>query len=54
MIKSAFMIGVILCLIFLCACNYSFTMVHTEGAASDVIDEVDTLSPSTTITANPK
>lgn len=29
------------------ACTYSITMVHTEGTASDVVDEQQT--PSTTV-----
>ncbi len=42
---------------FLCmnltSCTYSITMVHTQGQATDVVDEVDTpkadLSPTFTI-----
>ena len=42
---------------FLCmnltSCTYSITMVHTQGTATDVVDEVDTpkanLSPTFTI-----
>lgn len=30
----------------LCGCTYSITMVHTEGTASDVVDETATNSPS--------
>lgn len=33
---------------FLSSCTYSITMVHTEGQASDVVDETQT--PSTTLT----
>lgn len=31
------------------SCTYSITMVHTEGAASDIVDETATNSPSTDI-----
>lgn len=34
-------------LLFLTGCTYSITQVHTEGTASDVVDETDT--PSTSI-----
>lgn len=30
-------------------CTYSITMVHTQGTASDVVDE--TTTPSTSVTA---
>lgn len=33
----------------LTACTYSITMVHTEGQASDVVDETATNTPSTSI-----
>jgi hypothetical protein len=36
--------------IFLSACTYSITMVHTEGTATDVVDETNT--PSTTVSPN--
>jgi hypothetical protein len=36
-------------LLNLSSCNYSITMIHTEGQASDVVDETDTLTPSTNI-----
>lgn len=41
------MIGVILSL---CSCTYTITQVHTEGTASDVVDETDTVTPSTSVT----
>lgn len=42
------MIGVIL---LLCSgCTYTITQVHTEGTASDVVDETDTVTPSTNVT----
>lgn len=33
----------------LTACTYSITMVHTEGTASDVVDETATNTPSTSV-----
>jgi hypothetical protein len=35
---------------FLTACTYSITMVHTEGEAADVVDETTSNTPSTSIT----
>lgn len=32
-------------LILLSACTYSINMVHTQGEASDVVDEEQTSSP---------
>jgi hypothetical protein len=37
----------ILCLV---SCTYSITMVHTQGEASDVVDETATNTPSTIVT----
>lgn len=34
----------------LTACTYSITMVHTEGTATDVVDETATNTPSTSVT----
>lgn len=34
------------------ACTYSITMVHTEGQASDVVDETSTNTPSTSVNPN--
>lgn len=34
----------------LTACTYSITQVHTEGQATDVVDETATNTPSTTVT----
>jgi hypothetical protein len=31
------------------SCNYSVTMAHTEGTATDVIDETASNTPSTTV-----
>lgn len=38
-------------LLILEACTYSVTLVHTQGIASDVVDETATNSPSTSVTA---
>lgn len=35
--------------IILTGCTYSITMVHTEGTASDVVDETATNTPSTSV-----
>ncbi len=43
---AAFMLSV-LCLT---GCTYSITMVHTEGQATDVVDETATNTPSTSVT----
>lgn len=37
-------------LALLSSCTYSITMVHTEGTASDVVDEQQT--PSTSVSPN--
>ena len=38
-------------LMFLTACTYSITQVHTEGQATDVVDAVSTPSNSITVPA---
>ena len=43
---TAFMLN-ILCLT---SCTYSITMVHTQGEATDVVDETATNTPSTSVT----
>lgn len=46
--KILAMIGAIL---LLCSgCTYSITQVHTQGTASDVVDETDSVTPSTSVT----
>lgn len=35
--------------IILTGCTYSITMVHTEGQATDVVDETATNTPSTSV-----
>lgn len=42
---SLFMLSMVLT-----GCTYSITMVHTEGTATDVVDETATNTPSTSIT----
>lgn len=39
------MIVVILTLFCLTSCTYTITMVHTQGHATDIVDEVATTSP---------
>ena len=41
-----------LLLLLLTACTYSITMVHTEGTATDVVDEDQGASPTLTPTVN--
>lgn len=36
-------------LALLSSCTYSITQVHTEGTATDVVDETATNTPSTTV-----
>lgn len=43
---SLFIMG----MVCLTGCTYSITMVHTEGTATDVVDETATNTPSTSIT----
>lgn len=42
-------IGIFLLSISTYGCTYSITMVHTEGIASDVVDETATNTPSTSV-----
>jgi len=39
-----------LAMLALSGCTYSITMVHTEGTATDVVDE--TSSPTSSVTPN--
>lgn len=45
-------IGAALLLLSFSACisNYSINMIHSEGVTSDVVDESDTATPSTSLT----
>ena len=36
-------------LLNLSSCNYSITLIHTEGQASDIVDDTDTITPSTNL-----
>jgi flagellar basal body-associated protein FliL len=36
-------------LLYFTSCTYSITQVHTEGAASDVVDETQSPSPNTSL-----
>lgn len=53
--KNKMILFIILSLITLSSCTYTISMVHTEGQASDVIDETATptanVSPQVTIPA---
>lgn len=39
----------IVALIALSSCTYSITQVHTEGSASDLIDDTDTPTSNATV-----
>lgn len=43
-------ITAMLSFICLTGCTYSITQVHTQGQASDVVDETATNTPSTSLT----
>lgn len=59
LIRSLF-VAMIVSLFKLCSCTYNISMAHTEGAASDVIDDTQSntanISPNLTIpiSATPK
>ena len=40
----------LLTLVTMCGCTYNISMAHTEGTASDVID--DTQAPTNTVSPN--
>ncbi len=46
----AFSVMIILAMCYVCSCTYSVTLVHTQGMATDVVDETATNSPRTTAT----
>lgn len=48
-ISIAIGICILLAIIFISSCTYSITQVHTQGQASDVVDETATNTPSTTV-----
>lgn len=35
--------------VMMTGCTYAITMVHTEGTATDVVDETATNTPSTSV-----
>lgn len=39
-------VGIFALVTTISSCTYSITMVHTEGTASDVVDETATTSPN--------
>lgn len=46
------MCNILFCLfinLILCSCTYSITLVHTQGQATDVVDETATNTPSTSV-----
>lgn len=42
----------IACLLLMTSCTYSITLVHTEGTASDVVDETQRADPTTSTDLN--
>lgn len=40
----------LLMVIFIGSCTYSINMIHVDGSASDVIDETQSVTPSTSLT----
>jgi hypothetical protein len=42
------LICVVMC-VLLTGCTYSITMVHTEGQATDVVDETSSATPTTSV-----
>lgn len=40
------------CVFFLSSCTYSITMVHTQGQATDVVDEAQTAQPDVSPTVS--
>jgi hypothetical protein len=36
-------------IIFLTGCSYSITMAHTNGTATDLIEEAQTTTPTTSV-----
>ncbi len=43
----------LLIILSLLSCTYNISMVHTEGTASDVIDETNANTPTVTATIKP-
>ena len=44
-----YIISAIVLIIMLSSCTYTISMAHTEGTASDVIDDTATTSPNTSV-----
>lgn len=44
------LMAALIALISFTGCTFSLTIVHTEGTASDVVDETSAVTPSTNIT----
>ena len=42
------LISIAMCML-MTGCTYSITMVHTAGTATDVVDETQSNTPSTTV-----
>jgi hypothetical protein len=42
----------LLILLFLTSCTYTITLVHTEGQATDVVDDTNTPTATVTPTVN--
>lgn len=49
---SVFILFFLLCLFCFASCTLSVTTLHTQGSASDVVDEGQTISPKTTATVD--
>lgn len=45
-----YLICVVFCLFAIAGCTYSITLVHTEGTATDVVDETATNTPRVSLT----
>ncbi len=41
-----FMLGMLVMLIYMSGCTYSINLVHTDGSAQDVIDEMQKADPT--------
>lgn len=52
MVQKIALIGIISSLFMLTACTYSITMIHTEGTATDVVDETQSTSAKVDPTIN--
>lgn len=48
--RTVTVILIIMVLITMGACTYTISLINTEGVASDVLDETDSVSPDVPIT----